>query len=177
MLLDRLQPAPADAILALIDAFRSDPRDDKIDLGVGVYRDAEGRTPIMAAVHEAERRLLASQSTKTYVGMAGDADYNRAVATLVLGDSVPAERVGAVQAPGGCGALRLKEGSLYPALYRLEEAGLIQSAWEEDGAANRRGPRRRVYQLTTAGTRRLAEAREEWRRFVSVVGGILETPA
>jgi DNA-binding PadR family transcriptional regulator len=76
----------------------------------------------------------------------------------------------------GCGALRLKEGSLYPALYRLEEARLIQSAWEKDGATNRRGPRRRVYQLTTSGTRRLAEARAEWRRFVDVVGGILETP-
>ena len=72
----------------------------------------------------------------------------------------------------GCGALRLKEGSLYPALYRLEQAGLIRSAWEDEGAA-RRGPRRRVYRLTPKGTRRLAEGREEWRQFVSVVGGIL----
>src|SRR5262245_43109053 len=76
----------------------------------------------------------------------------------------------------GCGALRLKEGSLYPALYRLEEAGLIRSAWE-DGAGNRRGPRRRIYRITRKGTRRLAEGREEWRRFVSVIGGILGAPA
>src|SRR5688572_22586566 len=69
----------------------------------------------------------------------------------------------------GCGALRLKEGSLYPALYRLEKAGLIKSAWE----ASAEGPRRRVYQLTRKGTRRLAEGRDEWRHFVSVVGGIL----
>src|ERR1700758_551814 len=61
----------------------------------------------------------------------------------------------------GCGALRLKEGALYPALYRLEKAGLIRSAWE-DGPANGRGPRRRVYPLTKKGTRRLAEARQEW---------------
>ena len=70
----------------------------------------------------------------------------------------------------GCGALRLKEGSLYPALYRLEEAGLIRSAWQEGGG---RGPRRRVYQLTSKGTRRLSEGREEWRHFVLVLGNIL----
>ena len=72
----------------------------------------------------------------------------------------------------GCGALKLKEGSLYPALYRLEAAGLIRSSWE-DGPVHRRGPRRRVYQLTKKGTRRLADGREEWRNFVTVIGGIL----
>jgi DNA-binding PadR family transcriptional regulator len=72
----------------------------------------------------------------------------------------------------GCGALRLKEGSLYPALYRLEQAGLVHSAWE-DGATDRRGPRRRIYHLTKKGSRRLAEGRAQWRQFVSVVGGIL----
>src|SRR5262245_18922823 len=76
----------------------------------------------------------------------------------------------------GCGALKLKEGSLYPALYRLEEAGLIRSA-REDGAANRRGPRRRVYHLTKKGTCRLAEGRQEWQHFVSIIGGILGAPA
>src|SRR5437762_6394749 len=69
----------------------------------------------------------------------------------------------------GCGALRLKEGSLYPALYRLEKAGLLRSAWE-DSPADRRGPRRRIYHLTKKGTRRLAEGRVEWRQFVLVVG-------
>ena len=76
----------------------------------------------------------------------------------------------------GCGALRLKEGSLYPALYRMEEAGLIQGAWE-DGASTRRGPRRRVYRLTRKGSGRLAEGRDEWRRFVTIIGGILGAPA
>src|SRR5262245_40067830 len=76
----------------------------------------------------------------------------------------------------GAGTLRLKEGSLYPALYRLEEAGLIASTWE-DGTGSRRGPRRRVYHLTAKGTRRLAEGRQEWQHFVTVIGGILGAPA
>ena len=75
----------------------------------------------------------------------------------------------------GGGALRLKEGSLYPALYRLEEAGFIRSVWEKT-SAERRGARRRVYHLTRKGTRRLNEGRAEWQRFVSVVGGILGAP-
>ena len=76
----------------------------------------------------------------------------------------------------GCGVLQLKEGSLYPALYRLEAAGFIKGQWE-DGAGERRGPRRRVYSLTCKGTRRLDEGRAEWRVFVQVVGGILGAPA
>jgi DNA-binding PadR family transcriptional regulator len=76
----------------------------------------------------------------------------------------------------GCGALRLKEGSLYPALYRLEAAGLVRAEWDDD-SNERRGPRRRVYHLTRKGSRRLADARSEWQRFVSVIGGILGAPA
>jgi DNA-binding PadR family transcriptional regulator len=72
----------------------------------------------------------------------------------------------------GCGALRLKEGSLYPALYRLEGWGLVEGTWE-DGASERRGPRRRIYHLTQKGSGRLAQGREEWRRFVTIIGGIL----
>jgi PadR family transcriptional regulator PadR len=76
----------------------------------------------------------------------------------------------------GCGALRLKEGSLYPALYRLEKAGLIASAWEDESAP-RRGPRKRVYRITKQGKRRLAVGRVEWQQFVQVVGTILGAPA
>jgi DNA-binding PadR family transcriptional regulator len=76
----------------------------------------------------------------------------------------------------GSGALRLKEGSLYPALYRLEGAGLVRAEWE-DGASERRGPRRRIYSLTNKGTKRLATARSEWRQFVQIIGGILGAPA
>jgi DNA-binding PadR family transcriptional regulator len=72
----------------------------------------------------------------------------------------------------GSGALELKEGSLYPALYRLEAAGLIRGKWEDDSTA-RRGPRRRIYRLTEKGRKRLDAARAEFRQFVSVIGGIL----
>ena len=76
----------------------------------------------------------------------------------------------------GCGALQLKEGSLYPALYRLEGLGLIRGEWE-DGASTRRGPRRRVYRLTKKGAGKLVAGREEWRRFVTIIGGILGASA
>ena len=73
---------------------------------------------------------------------------------------------------GGCGLLRLKEGSLYPALYRLEQAGEVKAEWEK-GAHGRRGARRRIYRLTPKGGRRLGRGREEWETFVSTIGGIL----
>ena len=76
----------------------------------------------------------------------------------------------------GSGALRLKEGSLYPALYRLEGAGLVRGEWE-DGAVERRGPRRRIYRLTSKGAERLTAARSQWRQFVQTIGGILGAPA
>ncbi len=76
----------------------------------------------------------------------------------------------------GCGALKLKEGTLYPVLYRMEAAGLIQARWEADGAA-RRGPRRRIYAITRKGKRELDRQRGAWRRFVSVVGTIVEAPS
>ncbi|MBX3411544.1 MAG: PadR family transcriptional regulator [Pirellulales bacterium] len=78
------------------------------------------------------------------------------------------------QASGG--ALAIKEGSLYPALYRLEQQGLIAAQWDAEGAA-RSGPRRRVYRLTAKGRRRLAAARNEWQQFVAVLGQLLGTPA
>lgn len=76
----------------------------------------------------------------------------------------------------GCGLLHLKEGSLYPALYRLEEAGKIQAVWEEE-PHGRRGARRRIYRLTSKGKRELANGRAEWASFVQVIGGIMGTPA
>src|SRR5262245_12743541 len=73
---------------------------------------------------------------------------------------------------GGCGLLRLKEGSLYPALYRLEGAGQVKAVWE-DAPHGRRGARRRIYQLTSKGKRKLASGRAEWQEFVRVLGVIL----
>ncbi len=101
-----LKDQPADKILALMQSYREDPRDDKIDLGVGVYKDATGHTPIMRAVKEAERRLLESETTKSYVALAGDPEYCRVMRELVLADSVAAERVAALATPGGTGAIR-----------------------------------------------------------------------
>jgi PadR family transcriptional regulator PadR len=75
----------------------------------------------------------------------------------------------------GSGLLRLKEGSLYPALYRLESAGMIKGVWESADTP-RRGPRRRIYRLTAKGRKRLEKARGEFRQFVQIIGGILETP-
>lgn len=76
----------------------------------------------------------------------------------------------------GCGLLKLKEGSLYPALYRLEEAGKVQAVWEED-SQGRRGARRRIYRLTPKGKRELARGRQEWVRFVQVIGTLVGAPA
>ena len=76
---------------------------------------------------------------------------------------------------GGCGLLKLKEGSLYPALYRLEAAKQIQAVWEKD-QKGRRGARRRIYRLTPKGGRRLQQGRGQWDTFVSILGGILADP-
>ena len=104
---ETLQPAPADKILALIGLYRNDPRPGKVDLGVGVYKDIDGKTPVMRAVREAEKRLLASQDTKTYLGLAGDTGFNAAMIKLAFGEKADHSRIRAAQAPGGSGALRL----------------------------------------------------------------------
>lgn len=105
-MLDRLKDQPADKILSLMAAFRADPREGKIDLGVGVYKDAEGRTPVMRAVREAERRVWERETTKTYTSLAGDPAFSEAMVALVLGEAVPRARVAAVATPGGTGAVR-----------------------------------------------------------------------
>lgn len=76
----------------------------------------------------------------------------------------------------GCGALRMKEGSLYPALYRLEEQGLLKGRWDESDD-DRRGPRRKLYKITRKGKRKLEKGREQWSLFVSVIGEIVGAPA
>ncbi len=99
-----------DAILGVMAKYRADPSPLKIDLGVGVYRDAEGHTPVLECVRTAERRIVAAQVTKAYVAPAGREEFNTAVVDLVLGRKHPAvrgRRVIAVQTPGGCGALRV----------------------------------------------------------------------
>ncbi|MGZ9808864.1 amino acid aminotransferase [Pseudoroseicyclus sp. H15] len=99
------EPAP-DKILALMAMYRADERPGKIDLGVGVYKDASGNTPVMRAVKAAEKRLQESQTTKAYTGLAGDPAYAKALISMILGDSAPAERLAAIATPGGTGAVR-----------------------------------------------------------------------
>ena len=101
-----LKPQPADKILALMGQFKADPREGKIDLGVGVYKDATGHTPIMRAVKTAEKQLWEAETTKTYTGLAGDPGFNAAMADLVLGGTVDAGRISSVATPGGTGAVR-----------------------------------------------------------------------
>lgn len=105
--LSRLSPDP---ILGLMAKFRADPLTRKVDLGVGVFRDLSGNTPVLDCVRRAERTVLASQTTKSYVSAAGREEFNSAVEELVLGATHPARgarRSRTVQAPGGCGALRV----------------------------------------------------------------------
>ena len=101
-----LTPQAPDKILALMAAFRDDPREGKIDLGVGVYKDASGLTPVMRAVKSAERRLVEEQDTKVYTGLAGDPAFAEALSRLILGPALPQGRLAAVATPGGTGAIR-----------------------------------------------------------------------
>ncbi|THD85323.1 aspartate/tyrosine/aromatic aminotransferase [Aliigemmobacter aestuarii] len=105
-MLEALKPQPQDKILQLIAMFREDQRADKIDLGVGVYKDPTGLTPVMRAVKAAERKLWETETTKTYTGLAGEPAYNAAMARLILAGSVPADRIASVATPGGTGAIR-----------------------------------------------------------------------
>jgi len=103
---DKLKEQPADKILMLMEMFKADERSAKIDLGVGVYKNPEGVTPVMRAVKAAEKRILETQETKAYTGLAGDPAYADAMISLVLGTAVARDDVAAVATPGGTGAVR-----------------------------------------------------------------------
>jgi aromatic-amino-acid transaminase len=103
---ENLTEQPPDKILMLMQAYKEDPREQKIDLGVGVYKDPQGRTPIMRAVKAAEKQLWETEETKAYTGLAGDPAFGAALSGLVLGDTVPAGQVAAAATPGGTGACR-----------------------------------------------------------------------
>jgi aspartate/tyrosine/aromatic aminotransferase len=107
---EQVKAAPKDAILGLTEAFKADPRPEKINLSVGVYQDENGKTPLLECVQEAERRLAAAPTTKSYLPISGLGAYCQAVAELVLGnDAEPlaSHRVAWAQTPGGTGALRV----------------------------------------------------------------------
>lgn len=107
---ETLDQLPNDPILGLMAEFRADAHPSKVDLGVGVYRDDRGETPILDAVKRAERVVHEKQTTKAYIGPAGNAAFNSAMEHLVFADAQPLVKSGrlrTVQSPGGCGALRL----------------------------------------------------------------------
>ena len=105
-MLDKFQPAKADPILGLGKLFQADPRETKIDLGVGVYKDTTGNTPVVRAVKKAETILHQTQTSKAYVTLAGSELFRDEMRKLLLADVVAAERVATLQTPGGTGAIR-----------------------------------------------------------------------
>jgi aspartate aminotransferase len=109
-LFQQLKQLSADSILGLMAKYRADASSAKVDLGVGVYRDLSGNTPVLDCVRRAEQAVLAAQTTKSYVAAAGREEFNRAVEEMVLGSAHAARRdrrARTAQTPGGCGALRV----------------------------------------------------------------------
>jgi aspartate/tyrosine/aromatic aminotransferase len=109
-MLERVEAAPKDAILGLTEAFKADPRVEKINLSVGVYQDESGKTPLLECVKEAERRLAAAPTTKSYLPISGLQEYCEATAALAFGEDaepLAAKRIAWAQTPGGTGALRV----------------------------------------------------------------------
>ena len=107
-MLETLQPPAPDAILGIMTLFRADQHPGKIDLSVGVYQDEQGRTPVLPSVKDAEQAILATQESKTYVAITGNALFNRGVEDLLYGKDHPAVaagRVSTLQTPGGSGGL------------------------------------------------------------------------
>lgn len=108
-MLRNLEQQPADALLALIKLHNADPRADKIDLGVGVYRTGQGATPVFGAIKAAEQRLVETQDSKAYLGPEGDMGFVHALMPYIFGKDDPSMsgRIEGMQAPGGTGAVRL----------------------------------------------------------------------
>lgn len=110
MFFDKIEAAPADPILGLGEAFKAETRENKVNLGIGVYKDAQGQTPIVKAVKEAEKRLLETENTKNYLTIDGVAEYNAQTQKLLFGadsEIVTSKRAKTAQSLGGTGALRV----------------------------------------------------------------------
>ncbi|WP_458390069.1 amino acid aminotransferase [Sphingomonas sp. F9_3S_D5_B_2] len=102
-----LPPVQSDSLLQLIALCNADERPEKIDVGVGVWRDGAGNTPILKTIKKAEQRLVDSQPTKSYLGGAGDKRFAELLRPIFLGEHASDQRIAGLQTPGGCGALRL----------------------------------------------------------------------
>lgn len=128
---ERIEAAPPDPILGLTDAFKKDPNPDKINLGVGIYQDANGTTPVLESVKEAERRLISTESTKSYLGIDGIANYKSHVQRLLFGDGHVVQSQGrscTVQTPGGTGALRVA-GDFIAKMFPTKRIWLSEPTW------------------------------------------------
>ncbi|VAW21183.1 Aspartate aminotransferase [hydrothermal vent metagenome] len=122
---ETLKKAPLDKIFALLGEYRADKRPEKLDLGIGVYKDETGNTPIMGAVVTAEKDMLADQTTKSYVGVSGNRGFCDSIVDLIFADSIDRDRIASVQAPGGTG-------SLWVIMQLLNRARPGAKAWVSD---------------------------------------------
>ncbi len=126
-----IKAAPADSILGLTDAFRKDPSPQKVNLGVGVYKDEQGRTPILNCVKVAEKMLLEQEGTKSYLPISGDPVYSTEVQKLLFGESgevITNRRAVTAHAPGGTGALRVG-GDLLKKFYPDAKVWISNPTW------------------------------------------------
>lgn len=132
IMLEHLQPLPPDPILGLMDAYRRDERSEKINLGVGVYQDERGETPVLESVKNAERRLWETERSKTYLAIAGVPEFGDQVQRLLLGAddrAIQQQRVTTLQAPGGTGALRIAA-DFIARTFPTATVWLSQPTWE-----------------------------------------------
>ena len=120
-----LKSQPSDKIMELMALYSEDSRSDKLDLGVGVYKDANGVTPIMKAIKESERSLLENQISKSYVGLLGSLEFCKEINYLVLNDEIEEKRLAYAQTPGGTGAI-------HQLLLLLRSTGFSGAVWISD---------------------------------------------
>jgi aromatic-amino-acid transaminase len=149
---ETVTPPELDKIIRLMGMFAADTRAGKVDLGVGVYRSPEGKTPVMAAVKQAEERIWAAQESKSYVGLRGDLGYLDAMRRLILAESVPADRVAAAGTPGGTGAVR----QVLETVHRLNPAATVwisDPTWPNHPAIiDHLGQKRKTYRYYDVAT-------------------------
>jgi aspartate aminotransferase len=129
---ERLEMAPPDPILGLTDAFKKDPRADKINLGVGVFKDAQDRTPVLECVKKAEERLLKQESTKSYLPITGAPEYGAQVRAMVFGaghEILASKRAASAHTPGGTGALRVA-GDFIQRMLHIKTLWVSNPTWE-----------------------------------------------